>query len=90
MDYSGGVYNGSRKHLVVEYMPDMYRTPALEPYSGNSNLRGQYGGPFTCVEGSIAQWIFALWYSRKQTKDTRWPEHCLKNPLANGSEEIIG
>ncbi len=21
----------------VEYMPDMYRTPALEPYSGNSN-----------------------------------------------------
>jgi mono/diheme cytochrome c family protein len=38
----------------VEYMPDMYRTPALEPYSGNSNYPDSMEARLP-VEGSIPQ-----------------------------------
>lgn len=36
----------------VEYMPDMYRTPALEPYSGNSNYADSMEARLP-AEGSI-------------------------------------
>ena len=38
----------------VEYMPDMYRTPALEPYSGNNNYPDSMEARLP-VEGSIPQ-----------------------------------
>lgn len=71
----------------VEYMPDMYRTPALEPYSGNSNYADSMEARLP-VEGSIARGY--LPYGIPKTDEGyEMAGALLKNPLAN-SEEIIG
>ena len=70
----------------IEYMPDMYRTPALEPYSGNSNYPDSMEARLP-AEGSIPQGY--LPYGIPNTNEGyEMAGALLKNPL-DGSDEIM-
>lgn len=70
----------------IEYMPDMYRTRALEPYSGNANYADSMEARLP-AEGSIAQGH--LPYGIPNTNEGyELAGRVLINPLAN-SEEMI-
>lgn len=63
----------------IEYMPDMYRTPALEPYSGNSNYADSMEARIP-AEGSIAQGYIP--YGIPNTNEGyELAGNILKNPL---------
>jgi len=65
----------------IEYMPDMYRTPALEPYSGNSNYADSMEARIP-AEGSIAQGYIP--YGIPNTNEGyELAGNILKNPLSS-------
>jgi mono/diheme cytochrome c family protein len=65
----------------VEYMPDMYRTPALEPYSGNSNYADSMEARKPAA-GTIARGY--LPYGMPNTfEGYEAAGELLRNPLAN-------
>lgn len=65
----------------IEYMPDMYRTVALEPYSGNSNYADSMEARIP-AEGSIARGH--LPYGIPNTNEGyELAGSILKNPIAN-------
>lgn len=70
-----------------EYMPDMYRTPALEPYSGNSNygdsMEARLPAPGTIPRGFLP-------YGLPNTPEGyEMAGELLKNPFPQ-TEEVIG
>lgn len=70
----------------VEYMPDMYRTPALEPYSGNSNYPDSMEARLP-AEGSIS--YGHLPYGIPNTNDGyETAGRLLKNPYPK-TDEIV-
>jgi len=70
----------------VEYMPDMYRSPALEPYSGNSNYADSMEARKP-AEGSIARGYLPYGIPNS-TEGYEMAGSLLKNPLP-ASEEVI-
>ena len=70
----------------IEYMPDMYRTAALEPYSGNSNYADSMEARLP-AEGSIPQGY--LPYGIPNTNEGyEMAGELLKNPLSR-SEDVM-
>ncbi len=63
----------------VEYMPDMYRTPALEPYSGNTNYADSMEARKP-AEGSIARGYLPYGIPNS-TEGYEMAGTLLKNPL---------
>lgn len=70
----------------VEYMPDMYRSPALEPYSGNSNYADSMEARKP-AEGSIARGYLPYGIPNS-TEGYEMAGSLLKNPLS-ASEEVL-
>ena len=70
----------------LEYMPDMYRTQALEPYAGNSNFADSMEARMP-AEGSIPRGYLPYGIPNT-TEGYETAGEVLKNPLAN-SEEVI-
>ena len=72
----------------VEYMPDMYRTPALEPYAGNSFYSDSMEARLP-AEGSIPRGMNYLPYGiSNDTAGYGLAGRILKNPLP-ASEEVL-
>lgn len=70
----------------IEYMPDMYRTPALEPYAGNSNYADSMEARLP-AEGSIPRGY--LPYGIPNTVEGyEMAGSLLKNPYA-ASEDVV-
>jgi len=64
----------------VEYMPDMYRTPALEPYSGNTNYADSMEARLP-AEGSIPRGHLPYGIPNSN-EGYEMAGNLLKNPLA--------
>lgn len=70
----------------VEYMPDMYRTPALEPYAGNNNYADSMEARLP-ADGSIARGYLPYGIPNSN-EGYEMAGELLKNPL-NNDEEIL-
>lgn len=70
----------------VEYMPDMYRTPALEPYSGNTNYADSMEARMP-AEGSIARGYLPYGIPNS-TEGYEMAGTLLKNPLPS-NEDVL-
>lgn len=72
----------------VEYMPDMYRSPALEPYAGNGHYSDSMASRLP-VEGTIPTQLDYLPYGIPETNEGyEMAGTLLKNPLP-ASKEIV-
>ena len=70
----------------VEYMPDMYRTPALEPYAGNSNYADSMEARLP-ADGSIPRGYLPYGIPNSN-EGYEMAGELRKNPL-NNDEEIL-
>ena len=70
----------------LEYMPDMYRTPALEPYSGNTNYADSMEARMP-ADGSIARGYLPYGIPNS-TEGYEMAGTLLKNPLPS-SEDVL-
>ncbi len=89
--------------LAPEYMPDMYRSPAIEPYVDYGEVRGQYSNPELTdkmsarkpVEGTIARGYIPYSYDNT-AEGYEMAGQNLKNPLpysegvVNDGKELFG
>lgn len=79
--------------LAPEYMPDMYRSPAVEPYVDYGELRGKYSDPVytdkmtarQSVEGTIPRGFTPYGYDNTIEGYVSAGEN-LKNPIAFNEE----
>jgi mono/diheme cytochrome c family protein len=78
--------NSDKQKAGYEYMPDMYRTPALEPYSGNSNYADSMEAR-TPAEGTIPRGYLPYGIPNSQ-EGYEMAGSLLKNPLANNPEIV--
>ncbi len=75
--------------MAPEYMPDMYRSPAVEPYVDYGELRGNYSDPVytdkmtarQAVEGTIPRGFVPYAYANT-VEDYALAGENLKNPIA--------
>lgn len=81
--------------MAPEYMPDMYRSPAVEPYVDYGELRGKYSSSeytdkMTArqpVEGTIARGYMPYTY-KNTPEDYILAGENVKNPIAH-SDEVV-